>query len=225
MDEGAYIHDMTRGVAYEANLGEASIIGACGGARHRADLPAADEYLMQGVAQGDAAAFAQLIGRHMPSVYRLCRRMVDDCHEAEDLTQESFVRLWQCAPGWRPAGAGLPAWLHRVGTNLCLDRLRTRREIATGELPDLEDGLPDAIQRILASELEQHLSGCLRRLPGPHRTALVLTYYEGHSNGSAARMMDMKLKAFESLLLRARRRMSTELRLAGIAGEDIQVLA
>jgi RNA polymerase sigma-70 factor (ECF subfamily) len=185
----------------------------------------ADEVLMAAVALGDVQAYSSLVERHIASVHRLCTRLLDDRHEAEDLAQESFARLWQSAPNWRPVGGGLPAWLHSVASNLCFDRLRTRREVTTADLPELADQSPDAIQRIQASQLEQLLDACLGRLPAHQRAALVLSYYEGYSNALAAQIMDMKLKAFESLLLRARRCMSDELRLVGVYGEDLEVLA
>jgi RNA polymerase sigma-70 factor (ECF subfamily) len=190
-------------------------------------LPAcsADEVLMAAAALGDVQAYSALVERHLPSIYRLCVRMIDDRHEAEDLAQESFARLWQSAPNWRPVGGGLPAWLHRVASNLCFDRMRARREIPTDDVPELADQSPDAIQLIQASQLEGLLDACLGRLPAHQRAALVLTYYEGYSNALTAQIMDMKLKAFESLLLRARRRMSDELRLVGVYGEDLEVLA
>ncbi len=179
---------------------------------------------MGAVGRGDELAYAELVQRHSAPVYRIGLRLLGDRDEAEDAAQESLVRLWQCAPSWRPLGGGLPAWLQRVTTNVCLDRLRARREYATGALPHLADESGDAVRMIRAGELQRLLAACLHRLPDGQRAALVLTYYEELSNGAAARAMNLKLKAFESLLLRARRRMSEELRLAGILREDIEVL-
>ncbi|MBO9574668.1 MAG: sigma-70 family RNA polymerase sigma factor [Sphingobium sp.] len=184
-----------------------------------------DDYLMAAVGRGDAQAYSRLVERHLAGVYRLCYRLVADRQEAEDLTQESFARLWQSAPNWRSQGGGVPAWLHRVARNLCFDRLRTRREVATGAWPDIEDLSPDAARRIETGQLQALLEACLHRLSPAHRSALVLSYYEGHSNAVAAQIMDMNLKAFESLLLRARRRMSAELVLAGVQRADVELLS
>ena len=183
-----------------------------------------DEQLMNAVAEGDIPAYEQLVDRHLRSVFRLCNRLLGDRHEAEDLTQESFARLWQSAPNWRPIGGGVPAWLHRVATNLCFDRLRRQREITVDILPEQTDQSPCAVKRLEAHQLEEGLQTCLARLPDRHRAALLLSYYEGYSNLLAAQIMDMNIKAFESLLLRARRRMSQELRQAGIWSEDLEAL-
>lgn len=192
----------------------------------RADTrPRDDAWLMGAVGRGDELAYAELVQRHLPPVYRIGLRMLGDRDEAEDAAQESLVRLWQCAPNWRPLGGGLSAWLHRVATNVCLDRLRARRLFADGDMPLLPDESRDAAQMICTGELERLLGACLQRLPDGQRAALVLTYYEELSNGAAASAMSLKLKAFESLLGRARRRMSQELRTAGILSEDIELLA
>lgn len=187
--------------------------------------PDCDIALMDAVGRGDVRAYARLVERHLSTVYRLCYRLTGDRHDAEDLTQESFARLWQSAPGWRSLGGGLPAWLQRVARNLCFDRLRGPRDIPTPDLPEIVDQAPSALRQIQAWQLRDRLEACLHRLSPSHRSALVLSYYEGHSNALAAQIMDMNLKAFESLVLRARKRMSQELSLAGVRGDDIEVLA
>jgi len=180
---------------------------------------------MNAVAQGDVPAYAALVERHLPAVYRHCQRLLDDAHEAEDIAQESFARLWQSAANWRPVGGGLPAWLHRVASNLCFDKLRRRREVTTDELPELVDDAPGADRLLQIGEIEGKLSLCLQRLPVRHRAALVLSYYEGYSNAVSAQILDMNIKAFESLLLRARRKMCEELNGEGVFGEDVVLLS
>ena len=188
--------------------------------------PRDDACLMDAVGRGDEKAYAELVQRHLAPVYRIGLRLLGDRDEAEDAAQESLVRLWQCAPNWRPLGGGVPAWLNRVATNVCLDRLRARRVFAASDLlPHIPDESRDAIRQIRVGELERLLTACLQRLPDGQRAALVLTYYEELSNSAAASAMNLKLKAFESLLLRARRRMSQELGMVGILIEDIEVLA
>ena len=184
-----------------------------------------DPFLMSETGRGDVQAYARLVERHLPSVYRLCYRLTGDRHEAEDLAQESFARLWQSAPNWRSTGGGVPAWLHRVARNLCFDRLRAPREVPTSHWPDIADQAPDAARQIESGQLQQLLEACLHRLSPAHRCALLLSYYEGHSNALAAQIMDMNVKAFESLLLRARRRMCAELGLVGVQGRDVELLA
>ncbi|MEL6245309.1 MAG: sigma-70 family RNA polymerase sigma factor, partial [Pseudomonadota bacterium] len=90
-------------------------------------------------AAGDKRAQSALVNRHMPRVYALAKRMVSDAQEAEDVTQETFIRAWKAMPDWEPR-ARFSTWLHRVALNLCYDRLRKRRD-ATGvdDLPERVD--------------------------------------------------------------------------------------
>jgi RNA polymerase sigma factor (sigma-70 family) len=163
-----------------------------------------DDSLMARVAARDAEAFRALADRHGSLPHRIGYRMTGDPNEAEDIAQEAFLRLWDKAAQWRPGGSGVPAWLTRVAMNLSLDRLRRRRFVSDGPVPERAD---EAIAADAAIEHDQALAAvraCIARLPERQRAAIVLTYYEGLPNRTAAEMLEMNLKAFESLLLRAR---------------------
>ncbi len=170
-----------------------------------------DAVLMVAVGQGSASAFGVLVERHTPQLYRLAARMLGDRVEAEDVVQECFTRLWQNAPRWQPSGAGLVGWLHRVAVNLCLDRKRRFRVVITPDVPDCEDPAPLADVLIEADQARCAVSDALAALPARHRAALVLCYYEGLSNASAAEVLELNIKALESLLFRARRLMRERL--------------
>jgi RNA polymerase sigma-70 factor (ECF subfamily) len=186
---------------------------------------APDEELMVRVGGGDVFAYTLLVERHLPAVYRGACRMLHDKHEAEDVAQESFTRLWRNAPRWQSSGAGLPAWLNRVAMNLCLDCLRRKGRWTTDELPDLPDPAIAADRLIEQDEVHEVLELCLESLSGNHRAAIVLTYYEGYSNRAAAEFLNMDLKAFESLLHRARRKLGLLLSMGGVAPHDLELFA
>jgi RNA polymerase sigma factor (sigma-70 family) len=95
-----------------------------------------DEVLLAGVSRGEPVAVRQLLDRRLPRILALARRMLNDPGEAEDVAQETFLRAWKQAKGWKPGGARFDTWLHRVALNLCYDRLRRRREIATDAPPE-----------------------------------------------------------------------------------------
>ena len=164
-----------------------------------------DAQLVAAVARGDAAAFRILLERHSGAIHRLAYRMVGQASEAEDVTQETFVRLWTGAAAWRPdRGGGLSPWLRRVATNLCLDRLRRRKRLSDGPVPERVDerARPDA--DLMARSLAEIAAAAVASLPDRQRAAIVLTYYEGLPNAAAAEAMQMNVKALESLLVRAR---------------------
>ena len=161
-------------------------------------------------AAGDAAAVRALVNRYSPGVLALATRMLGDPAEAEDVTQEAFIRAWKALPGWEPR-AKFSTWLHRVALNLCYDRLRKRREALPGELPDNADpGLGpqdrlDQMQRVGAVE------SAIARLPERQSAALTLCALQGHSQAEAAEIMNISVEALESLLARARRTLRSAL--------------
>ena len=98
-----------------------------------------DEALLARVGEGDPAAVRALVARKLPRLLALAGRMLGDAAEAEDVAQETFVRAWKQARDWRPGVAKFDTWLHRVALNLCYDRLRRRREVATDNPPEQID--------------------------------------------------------------------------------------
>lgn len=165
---------------------------------------ASDDELVVGIAAHSHAAMRSVMDRHAQMVWRVAYRMLGDRQEAEDVAQESFLRLWNNAGRWHGGGAGVAAWLKKVTVNQCLDRLRRKRFGSDAELPDREDDSPLADKQIEAAETGQAVKDCIEALPDRQRAAVVLTYYEEQPNQGAAETLEMQLKAFESLLFRAR---------------------
>ena len=159
----------------------------------------------------DSAAFRTLVDRHASILHRVAYRMTGDAVEAEDVAQEALLRLWRDADRWQVGRAGVGAWLNRVVVNLCLDRLRKRRFASDGEVPERADETPLAPEAMEAERLRAATVAAIGALPDRQRAAVVLTYYEELSNQKAADAMDMNIKAFESLLLRARTALRTAL--------------
>ncbi len=180
-----------------------------------------DTELVGLVGAGSVAAFAVLVERHSAGLYRVGVRMLGDRHEAEDVVQDAFARLWQYAARWKPSGAGLIGWLHRVTINLCFDRKRRFRVITTDDLPDIEDQAPLADRLIEADQARAAVAGALNALPERYRAALVLCYFENHSNAAAADILCLNIKALESLLFRARRQMRVVLEQRELAWRDL----
>jgi RNA polymerase sigma-70 factor (ECF subfamily) len=182
--------------------------------------PGDDGALAARLAARDPAALREVIARHAGPLHRVAYRMTGDAHEAEDIVQEAVLRLWDQAPALaaRHPGAGLRlgGWLQRVVTNLAIDRLRRTRRLIDGEVPDAEDEAPLADALIEAGERDAGARALIAALPERQRAAIVLTYYEELPNADAAAVLEMNIKAFESLLHRAR----AALRQAFAAGGD-----
>jgi RNA polymerase sigma factor (sigma-70 family) len=165
---------------------------------------ASDDALMGRILRRDAVAFRVVVDGHARALHRIAYRMIGDATEAEDLAQEALTRLWQHAGRWQAGGAGIGAWLTRVTMNLCLDRLRRQRFASDEAVPERADEAPLAPELIAAEQDRQRVVAAIAALPDNQRAAIVLTYYEDQPNAAAAESLDMNIKAFESLLLRAR---------------------
>lgn len=164
-----------------------------------------DEDLVRRVGQGDPAAIQAMVARKLPRMLALAQRMLGDAVEAEDVAQEAMLRAWKQAPRWVPGKARFDTWLHRVGLNLCYDRLRRRREIPTDSPPDRPDEGPAPDRGLMAAELGVRVDAALKRLPDRQREAIVLCHYQELTNIEAAALMGVSVEALESLLSRGRR--------------------
>lgn len=172
-----------------------------------------DAALAARLAARDAQALREVIAQHAGALNRIAYRMVGDAHEAEDIVQEACLRLWDHAPRLaqrHPAGTSagaalrLSGWLKRVVTNLAIDRLRAGRRISGEEVPERADEAPLADASIETKQRDGATRALVLALPERQRAAIVLIYYEELPNAEAAEAMDMNIKAFESLLHRAR---------------------
>lgn len=170
-----------------------------------------DEDLVRRVGEGDPAAIQAMVARKLPRMLTLAQRMLGDAAEAEDVAQEAMLRAWRQAPRWTPGQARFDTWLHRVGLNLCYDRLRRRREIATDVFPERIDDGPAPDRGLLAAETGAQVQAALSRLPERQREAIVLCHYQELGNIEAAALMEISVEALESLLSRGRRALRTAL--------------
>ena len=164
-----------------------------------------DEDLVRRVGRGDPAAIQAMVARKLPRMLALANRMLGDLTEAEDVAQDAMLRAWKQAPRWKPGQAKFDTWLHRVGLNLCYDRLRRRRETPTAAPPDRPDPGPAPDRGLMAADVGSRVNAALGRLPDRQREAVVLCHYQELTNIEAAALMEISVDALESLLSRGRR--------------------
>jgi RNA polymerase sigma-70 factor (ECF subfamily) len=174
-------------------------------------LEDSDEALMLGIAAGDREAFRLVLERHLRRIVAFASRTLGDRTAAEDVAQDTFLRLWTHASRWQPS-ARLGTWLHRVALNLCLDRLRRTGELALDDLAEPPDPTPSPLARLQARDIGQHVGAALAQLPAQQRVAITLCHYQELRNTEAADVMGVTVAALESLLARGRRTLRLRLR-------------
>ena len=166
-----------------------------------------DESLLAAYAAGEPAAARALSQRLGPKAFGHAMRMLGDRAEAEDVAQEALLRLWRAAPGWRAGEAKVSTWLYRVVSNLCIDRMRRRR----GGFADIDavaepqDPAPSAASAMQQASRGQALQAALDSLPERQKQAVVLRHLEGLSNPEIADIMEIGVRAVESLTARGRK--------------------
>lgn len=177
----------------------------------------ADTSLILRCQANDAAAFNEIVARYKNKVYNYICRMIGAGLDAEDLTQETFVRAYLNMKSFQ-SRASLNTWLFRIATNICIDHTRKNRKIKTlttslskedyedGE--DIERDIPD--QRydpqllLLNSELGVQLTEAIRGLPEKLRMVVLLHDIEGLAYEEIAQIVDCPLGTVKSRLFNAR---------------------
>ncbi len=161
---------------------------------------------MARITGGDRAAFATLMARYLTPVFRYAFSLLHEAGTAEDVAQETFLRVWRQAGRWQNTGR-VQGWLFRIAHNLGVDELRRRRPHLSFE--ESEDLLPASppLQEVHAEQrgTTRALEKALFSLPARQRSALWLVYYESMRGHEAAAVMGVSPDAFESLLARGKK--------------------
>lgn len=170
-----------------------------------------DETLLVLYANGDREASRLLTTRLAPRILGYAMRLLSDRAEAEDVTQETMLRLWRQAPNWRSGEAQVSTWAYRVVTNLCTDlrRARMRRPgVALDDAPEVADGSRGVLATMIETDRMAALQNALAQLPERQRQAVVLRHIEGLANPEIGQIMEIGVEAVESLTARGKRSLS-----------------
>jgi RNA polymerase sigma factor (sigma-70 family) len=149
----------------------------------------------------------EIVEQHSARVFRLAYRLTGNRQDAEDLTQEVFVRVFRSLHTYTPGT--FEGWLHRITTNLFLDQARRRGRIRFDALPeDAESRLPGRVSGPDTAYLEQtfddDIERALAELPPDFRAVVVLCDVEGLSYEEIAAVLDLKMGTVRSRIHRGR---------------------
>lgn len=149
----------------------------------------------------------EIVTTHSARVYRLAYRLTGNVHDAEDLTNDVFVRVFRSLHSYRPGT--FEGWLHRITTNVFLDKMRRKQRIrfdaladdAAARLPSREVG-PE--QKVADAQFDDDVQRALDALPPDFRAAVVLCDIEGLSYDEIAATLGIKLGTVRSRIHRGR---------------------
>ncbi len=179
-------------------------------ARDTVDPPVTDEDLIERVAQGDSLAFELLVQRYQAPALRAAYRFIGNAHSAEDIAQETFLRVYRNAHLYKPL-ASFKTWFYLILGNLCRDAIKKKSRVYQASLAqDTASGfnLNEDLER---EERNRRIQRAIIKLAPQQRLALILCHYEGLTYAEAAKSLDVSVKAVESLLVRAKRTLRRDL--------------
>ena len=173
--------------------------------------------LVERARRGDAAAFTQLVRRYQVPVVHFCQRMLMSSQDAEDVAQETFVRLYRYLDRLEP-GAKFSTVLFGIARNLTLNHLRDTKRRGRGVTDPLEEHTSLASRRrgpaesARLGEIEAIVERGLEELTAEHREVLVLREINGLDYEAISRVLDCRLGTVKSRIARAREQLQARIR-------------
>jgi len=164
-------------------------------------------WLLAAVAKGDQAAFERLYGATRAKLYGVALRILRRPDLAEEVLQESFVKIWSSAGQFDPALASPITWMVAIVRNRAIDVVRRKTDASLEEMPEVLEAAaaesPDPLAARSRNEELQRLLACIGRLDGDRRKLVLLAYYNGWSRDELAKQFDKPVNTIKTWLRRS----------------------
>jgi len=184
-----------------------------------------EDILIKRLKKGDQRAFEQVVNLNKDKLLRLAMGFVHDFHQAEDIVQEVFIKLWQNIEHWQEGKAKLSTWLYKVTVNQAINQLRNKKKtsnlIDIGEFVredeqgnievQLLDNSADSQKIIENKELAKILRLAINSLPRKQRIAFVLSKYQNMSSREIAEVMDITVSNVDVIIYRAKKNLQKQI--------------
>lgn len=159
-------------------------------------------------AQGNSAAFGELVRLHERTVYNLCLRFMRDPHAAEDMAQDAFLKAYRRIRTFRGHSA-FATWLYRLTVNTCLDELAKRKRRRTYTLEEVPAPAEASVSAPERMETAAIIRDCVAKLPERDAMVISLYYLEEESYERIAAKLGLPMGTLKTWLHRARKRLRT----------------
>lgn len=175
--------------------------------------------LIEKASKGDISAFEELISIHQKMVYNYCYRMSGDLHDAEDLTQEVFLKAYRGLANFK-GKSKFSTWIYRIAYNTCIDRHRKKKSADTNMVfIDDEDEYRQLVSdnhipedELLIKEKQEIVQKCIESLRPEYRSVIILRDIQNYTYAEIAAMLDMPLGTVKSYISRGRSALRESLR-------------
>jgi RNA polymerase sigma-70 factor (ECF subfamily) len=162
--------------------------------------------LIKGAIQGDADAFGELYKQHMAAIYRYIFFRVGNREDAEDLTEQVFLKAWEALPNYKDKGFPFQSWLYRIAHNSVVDHHRRQKEILP--MPYLENlttkNDPDhTLAHVIMTEENETLAEAVAQLPEIQQQVIILRFIEGLNHKKVADILQKSYGACRTIQYRA----------------------
>jgi len=174
---------------------------------------ASESELAQRAADGDQAAFAEIIRLHQQAVYNVAYRMLGNAQDAEDATQDAFIRAYRFFSKFDPDRPIAP-WLKRIAVNVCLNHLQGYESVPSldDDLPPPRDPHPGPETQTATRQWQDQIRAEIIRLPSQYRAVIELRHYQELSYEEIALVLKCPLSTVKSDLFRARKFLAERLK-------------
>jgi RNA polymerase sigma-70 factor (ECF subfamily) len=182
-----------------------------------------DAQLVTSIARYSEVALAEVYRRHGGAVYGLARRVLNDAAEAEDVTQEVFLRLWNAPDRFDPARGSLRSFLLAQSHGRAVDAIRStssRRQRESRDALRTAQSAYDLQHEVWDLAMADHVGHAMAELPEEERRAIELAYFDGHTYREVARLLQQPEGTVKSRIRNGMRRMRAALSDVDLRGVD-----
>lgn len=163
--------------------------------------------LVERAIAGEAEAFGELYMVHLDAIYRYVYFRVGEKSDAEDLTEQVFLKAWEALPEYKRSEKPFASWLYRIAHNSVIDYYRRTKPVMipydTTSAERMADGRSNPISEIIAGEEIQSLAKAISSLPDEQQQIILLRFMEGLSHREIAEIMDKSEAACRMMQHRA----------------------
>jgi RNA polymerase sigma-70 factor, ECF subfamily len=176
-------------------------------------VPLTDAQIVENILQGDSSAFQDLVTRYQQPVFSICYRMLRQREEAEDLSQEVFIKAYRYLRQYNHEHK-FSSWILKIATNTCIDAIRKNRVDTMPLDEEIKTNQEDvsAERAFLQEEAHREIESAIAALPPDYRVVILLYHHHGQSYQQIADQLDVPMSMVKNRLFRARKLLKSSLK-------------